>query len=77
MSQKHTAPLGLTNFDDLPDAANVRLPTVKLLYGISAATVWRLSGKSIPAPRKISARVTAWNVGELRAALSMKEAAND
>ena len=60
-------------FDFLPPSAYVRLPTVMRLYGVSAATVWRLSGKTIPAPRKLSERVTAWNVGKLRDALSEKK----
>ena len=47
----------LALFDQLPDCANVRLKTVKQLFGISAATVWRQAGKTIPAPRKLSARI--------------------
>lgn len=61
----------ITNFDSLPDAAHVRLPMVKLLYGCSSATVWRaVKSQSIPAPRRLASRVTAWNVGELRRALA-------
>lgn len=72
MYQKERVSAELANFDNLPSSAHVRLATVKQLYGVSAATVWRLSGKTIPTPRKISERVTAWNVGELRAALGVK-----
>lgn len=75
MHQKDQISAELANFDKLPDTAHVRLPTVKQLYGISAATVWRLSGKTIPAPRKISERITVWNVGQLRAALGVKSGA--
>ncbi|MFH1494734.1 MAG: hypothetical protein ABIG70_08055 [Pseudomonadota bacterium] len=61
----------ITNFDSLPDAAHVRLPMVKLLYGCSSATVWRaVKSQSIPAPRRLAIRVTAWNVGDLRKALA-------
>jgi len=60
------------SFDHLPDSANVRLPTVKKLYGASSATIWRHAGKTIPAPRKLTPRITAWNVGELRLALGIK-----
>lgn len=61
----------ITNFSLLPDAAHVRLPIVKLLYGCSSATVWRaVKSQSIPAPRRLAARVTAWNVGDLRKALA-------
>ena len=63
-------PDALKNFDSLPDSANVRQPVVEGLYGCSSATVWRNVKKGIiPAPRKTSERVTAWNVGQLRAAL--------
>ncbi len=71
MNQRRTKiPRELENFDYLPDSANVRLSTVMGLFGISAATVWRNAGKTIPSPYKLSARVTCWNVGELRQALA-------
>lgn len=67
---KHSLPDALKQFDQLPDAANVRLPVVESLYACSGATVWRrVADGRIPKPRKLSARVTAWNVGELRLAL--------
>ena len=60
-------PAALTHFDSLPDAANVRQPIVQALFGISAPTVWRwVKEGRLPQPRKHSARVTTWNVGELR-----------
>jgi len=74
MAQRTTpAPIpdALTNFDFLPDSANVRQPVVQALVGCSAATVWRMVKRGdLPAPRKLSERVTAWNVGELRKALA-------
>lgn len=64
-------PAALQNFDSLPDAAHVRQPTVEALYSCSGATVWRgVKRGTIPAPRKLSARVTGWNVGDLRRALA-------
>ncbi len=61
----------LKNFDSLPDSANVRLPVVTALKACSAATVWRMVKRGdLPAPRKLSERITAWNVGELRKALA-------
>jgi predicted DNA-binding transcriptional regulator AlpA len=67
MNQKHST--ALTGFDCLPDAAGVRLPVVKALFGVSAPTVWRWSRKSIiPAPTKRGG-VALWNVGELRKVL--------
>lgn len=61
----------IKEFDSLPEAAYVRLPVVKKLYACSSATVWRCvkSGR-IPAPCKLTERVTAWNVGQLRNALN-------
>jgi predicted DNA-binding transcriptional regulator AlpA len=64
-------PPTLQNFDHLPDAANVRQPTVELLWACSPASVWRgVQSGRIPAPHKLGPRVTAWNVGELRKALA-------
>lgn len=64
-------PAALRNFDTLPNAANVRLPVVAALFACSTVTVWRRVKKgTLPAPRKLSEGVTAWNVGELRKALS-------
>jgi predicted DNA-binding transcriptional regulator AlpA len=64
-------PDALKNFDSLPDSANVRQPVVQALWGCSSATVWRMVKRgAIPAPRKLSERVTAWQVGELRKALA-------
>ncbi|MEF8712876.1 MAG: AlpA family phage regulatory protein [Accumulibacter sp.] len=61
----------LKNFDSLPDSASVRLPVVRALKACSAATVWRMVRRGdLPAPRKLSQRITAWNVGELRKALA-------
>ena len=70
-SKTGSVPEALKNFDSLPDSANVRAPVVAALFGVSAATVWRKAkaGK-LPAPRRISERVTVWNVGELRASLN-------
>ncbi len=64
-------PDALRNFDALPDVANVRLPVVCALFGISAPTAWRWVKKcKLPAGRKLSEGVTAWNVGQLRKALN-------
>ncbi len=64
-------PDALKNFDSLPDSANVRQPVVQALIGCSSATVWRMVKRgTLPAPRKLSERVTAWNVGQLRRCLA-------
>ena len=66
-------PDALKNFDLLPDSANVRQPVVQGLVGCSAATIWRMVKRgALPKPRKISTRVTVWNVGELREVLPLK-----
>ena len=63
----------LRDFSELPNEAHVRLPVVKALYACSAASVWRgVKNSTIPRPHKLSARVTAWQVGELKKALALK-----
>lgn len=70
-SKSQSIPEALKNFDQLPDAANVRQPVVQALYACSAASVWRgVHAGRIPKPRKLSPRTTCWNVGELRASLN-------
>ncbi|MEQ1599830.1 MAG: transcriptional regulator [Methylotenera sp.] len=70
-------PEALSQFDQLPDSAYIRLPVLKRLYGVSAATIWRNCSKGlIPSPVKLSARCTAWNVGLVRAALAAKVVKN-
>jgi predicted DNA-binding transcriptional regulator AlpA len=73
MSNRYTTSINsvLSNFDQLPDSANVRLPIVMGLYSISAATVWRqVKAGTIPSPRKLTPRTTAWSVKDLRKVLS-------
>lgn len=68
---RNKIPDALANFDWLPDSAYVRLPVVCGLYACSPATVWRhVKAGTIPACVKLSERVTAWLVGDLRAALA-------
>ena len=73
MQLKSQYQAALENFDTLPDSANVRIKTVQGLYACSGATVWRNAKLGyIPKPRKLTARTTVWNVGELRASLAAK-----
>lgn len=63
------------NFDDLPDSASIRQcelirseenPAAPLPF--SAPTLWRkVAAGTFPKPTKLSARVTAWQVGQVRA----------
>jgi predicted DNA-binding transcriptional regulator AlpA len=64
-------PAELIHFDELPDIALVRLPVVKGLYGCSESAIWRnCKTGAIPAPIKLTEQITAWRVGDLRAALN-------
>lgn len=66
-SETGAIPVSLKNFDSLPDSANVRLPVVTGLFDCSRSTVWRkVRDGTFPAPHKLSARFTAWRVGDLR-----------
>ena len=70
---KPAIPAELIHFDSLPDSAHVRLPVVKGLYGCSESAIWRNAKLGlIPAPVKLTPQISAWNVGELRAALNVK-----
>lgn len=56
----------LSDFDSLPDSANVRVNTVARLYDVSVVTVWRWAKNgTLPAPTKRGG-VTHWGVGALR-----------
>lgn len=71
-----TIPKELANFDAMPNSGFIRLPIVKALYGISSSTVWRnCKANKFPLPRKLSDRVTAWSVAEIRADLLSKAGA--
>lgn len=69
------APLSL--FDSLPDSAFVResqlvqspkRPDIPVPLPFSAPTLWRLvKAGRFPKPVKLSQRVTAWNIGAVRA----------
>lgn len=72
-SETQAIPEALANFDQLPDSAYIRLPVMRGLYGVSAASIWRgVKNSTIPSPKKLTARTTAWNVGQVRAALDTK-----
>lgn len=60
----------LKNFDSLPSSGYVRQPVVEALFACSPATVWRMVKRGTLKPKKLSERVTAFNVGDLRKALA-------
>lgn len=65
-------PKPATKFDDLPDMAMIQIrPLVNYeVLPYSATTIWRKcrSGQ-FPSPIKVSAGITAWRVGDIRAYL--------
>lgn len=69
MSNNKTLPEAFKRFDSLPNTAFVRLPVVCELYGVSAATVWRMVAAGTLRTHKLTPRTTTFNVGELRDAL--------
>ena len=72
MNQVVTINSALRDFDNLPDSAMVRLPTVAALYGCSKATIWRLVKNKRLNTYKLSERCTTFSVKELREALALK-----
>lgn len=66
-----TIPDALKNFDSLPDSAYVRQPIVQALLSCSSPTIWRMVQRgALPAPRKLTKGISAWNVGALRRILA-------
>lgn len=65
-----------SNFDQLPDSAFIResqlvqspkRPYEPALLPFSAPTLWRkVKAGTFPKPMKLSERVTAWKVGDVR-----------
>ena len=62
----------LLNFDNMPDAGQVRLPVVKQLLGVSGATIWRLVKKGHLKTYKLTERTTTFNVREIKQFLASK-----
>ena len=62
----------LANFDQLPDSAQVRLPTVKALLGVSSATIWRMVKAKQLKSYKLTERTTTFSVKEIRTLLASK-----
>jgi len=62
-------------FDDLPDAGFVRqAQLIPAVIPASPATLWRwVQLGKFPAPTKLSERVTAWKVGDVRAWIAAQD----
>ena len=63
----------LVDFSSLPDVALVQIRPL-INYGVlpfSATTIWRkCRNGEFPSPIKVSAGITAWRVGDIRAYLN-------
>ena len=74
MPARVQSPEALAGFDQLPGSAFIRLPVVLGLKGCSRVTLWRqVKDGLFPAPHKIGARMVAWRVSEVRAALGVAQ----
>lgn len=73
MTQETINP-ALRDADQLPNSAQVRLPTVKGLFGVSGATVWRMVKAGKLKTYKLTERTTTFNMGEIRTLLNAEKA---
>ena len=85
MTLDHTDMTTIVSFDMLPDSAYIRqsqlvqnpkFPAACAPVPFSVPTLWRkVAAGTFPKPVKLSARVTAWQVGEVRRWLANPTAA--
>jgi predicted DNA-binding transcriptional regulator AlpA len=65
----------LTNFNELPDDAILRVGPVARVVGCGPATIWRHAKLRIfPTPVKVSAGITGWRAGDIRKYLADPQA---
>ena len=62
----------LEHFSKLPKETQIRLPLVKLLLGVSTATVYRLVKSGQLKKYNLTERTTTFNCGEIKAFLASK-----
>lgn len=69
------ANLTASTFDDLPATGFIRqAQLIPAVVPFSSATLWRkCKAGQFPKPVKLSERVTAWRVGEIRAFLDAQQ----
>jgi prophage regulatory protein len=67
-----------TNFSELPDDGFIRQSQlIPNIVPISGATLWReVKAGTFPAPVKLSQRITAWRVADIRAWTQSRKAAS-
>lgn len=69
--QLHVPVVSETFAATLPGTGYVRLPTVVGVSGLAKSTIWKwVSEGRFPKPTKLSPRVSAWPVSEVRAWLA-------
>lgn len=57
-----------SSFDDMPESGYIRQgQLIPHVVPFSAATLWRRCKADFPKPVKLSSRITAWRVGDVRA----------
>lgn len=65
----------VSTFDDLPATGFIRQPALLKIVPFSPATLWRkCKAGQFPKPVKLSERVTAWRVGDVRGFLAAQAA---
>ena len=67
MKNTHVSCKSLDTPLQLPAVGYIRLPVVCAVTGLGRSTVWAwVRKRRFPAPIKLSARASAWNVDDLR-----------
>lgn len=61
----------IENLDAMPDCGFVAARSLAAWLGVSQVTVWRwVKTGQLPAPKKLGANTTRFQIGEVRAALA-------
>ncbi len=62
----------IPNLDNMPDCGYVAARSLAAWLGVSQVTIWRwVKSGRLPAPKKLGANTTRFNVGEIRGALAL------
>jgi predicted DNA-binding transcriptional regulator AlpA len=63
----------IINIDTAPDSIHLNVKQVATILGVSVTTVWEMvKRKTLPQPRKFSARCTRWDLGGIRKAVGVQ-----
>lgn len=67
----------MQKYQNIPSEGFIRVGTLAAILGVSVVTVWRWSSDSrLPKPIKLSTRVTAWRVEDVRAWIQARSEAD-